>query len=90
MKGLVKWCLLPAVLLAGMTVLQPQVAEARRRVVRVAVRPARAVYRYPVPVRYRYRVPLPVPVYRGPVLVAPPLRYGPILAPPPVVRYRVW
>lgn len=93
MRGFLKWFLAPAVLVAGLMLLSPQTAEARRWCVR-AYYPgyhATYVYRYPrrayyyAPAPYFY-APAPVSVYRPPAYFYPPAMPAPV----PYVGYYVW
>ena len=91
MKGLIRWFLVPAVLLVGMAFVSEQPAQAGWW--RVRVGPCAPYYGYYVDPYYHpyttyYYAPRPVRVYRAPVVVTPPV-YGPYV-PYPVVPYSIW
>ena len=97
MKGLLRWLLVPAVVLAGLVLAAPERSQAARWSVHVRgaypFAPNHYVYRQRGPRRYGWPGPVVAPVYPAPVIVAP-RPYRVYYAPPrpvyPVPHYYVW
>jgi hypothetical protein len=84
MKGLVKWFLVPALVLTGLMLFDTPNAEAGRWAVRAYSYPAYAdTYAAPYygPYYYGPYWRPPVVVYRGPAWVAPPVYAPPVYRP---------